>query len=241
MECSGRYIVCPDRRATQAALRPDKGTLLLSLLNARFALQLARLVSVQHSLHCGWVSLLWKVSPSVAVHSTFRERKDIWMNRAFTATLLGGILIITLGCKSKIDDKEAIRAGVIKYLTSLNMLNINAMDIKVTQATVNGNQAQAQVEIRAKSADTAGSSMQLNYSLEKRGYDWVVLKSQPAGGSMQHPAPGSMSPNGMPPGHPTVGGTGIQPSGHSDFNDIMKSTQPPAQQPPSPSSPAAKP
>ena len=91
------------------------------------------------------------------------------MNRALTATLLGALWIVTVGCKSKTDDRDAIRTGVIKYLTSLNMLNINAMDIKVTQATVKGNQAQAQVEIRAKSGDPAGSSMQLNYSLEKRG------------------------------------------------------------------------
>jgi hypothetical protein len=150
------------------------------------------------------------------------------MNRAILATLLGASLIASAGCKSKPDDKAAIRAGVIKYLISLNMLNMSAMDINVTQTTVNGNQAQAQVEIRAKAGDAAGSSMQLNYSLQKRGEDWVVVKSQPAGGSMQHPTPGSMPPNGMPPGHPGAAGQGDV----HNFSDIIRSAQPPAQQQP---------
>ena len=150
--------------------------------------------------------------------------KELWMNRALLATCLGALLLVTSGCKAKVDDKTAIRAGVIRYLTSLNMLNISAMDINVTQATVNGNQAQAQVEIKAKAGDAAGSSMQLNYSLEKRGEDWFVLKSQPAGGNMQHPAPGSMPPNGMPPNHPGAAGE------VHNFSDIIKTTQPPAQQ-----------
>jgi hypothetical protein len=143
------------------------------------------------------------------------------MNRALLATLLGAAISVSGGCKAKQDDKVAIRTGVIRYLTSLNMLNLSAMDINITQATVNGNQAQAQVEIRAKNAEP-GNSMQLTYSLEKRGEDWVVLKSQPAGGSMQHPAPGTMPP----PGHPGAAGQGDV----HNFSDIIKSAQPPAQQ-----------
>jgi hypothetical protein len=166
------------------------------------------------------------------------QRKELGMNRALLAMFLGAMLIATNGCKSKTDEKEAIRAGVIKHLTSLNMLNMSAMDINVTQATVNGNQAQAQVEIRAKNGDAAGGSMQLTYSLEKRGDAWEVVKSQPAGGTIQHPAPGTMPPGGLPPGHPSTGSAGSQSSPHSDFNDIMKTAQPPAQQQPPAQSPS---
>jgi hypothetical protein len=103
------------------------------------------------------------------------------------------------------------------------------MDINVTQATVNGNQAQAQVEIRLKNGPPDGASMKLSYNLEKRGEEWAVVKSQSAGGTMQHPAPGEMPPGGMPPGHPNVNGTtGQAPAGHPSFDDILKSTQPPA-------------
>ncbi len=155
------------------------------------------------------------------------------MKRVFWAALLGATVLFAGACKPKPDDKEAIRAGVIKYLGSLNTLNVSAMDINVTQATVNGNQAQAQVEIRLKNGPPDGASMKLSYNLEKRGEEWAVVKSQPAGGSFQHPAPGQMPAGGMPPGHPNVNGTtGQAPAGHPDFDDIMKSAQPPASQAP---------
>ncbi len=153
------------------------------------------------------------------------------MKRALFASFLGATLLVTAACKAKPDDKEAIRAGVVKYLGSLRGLNVANMDIVVTQATVDGSQAQAQVEIRAKSGDGAGGMMQLAYSLEKRGDEWVVVKSQPAGGTLQHPAPGEMPAGGaMPPGHPSVDGSSGQPV-HSDLKDMIKSAQPPAQQP----------
>jgi len=159
------------------------------------------------------------------------------MNRAFLAALLGATLFFACACKSKPDDKEAIRAGIIKYLGSLNTLNVSAMDINVTQASVNGNQAQAQVEIRLKNSPPDGASMKLSYNLEKRGEEWAVVKSQPAGGTLQHPAPGEMPPGGMPPGHPNVSGAaGQAPAGHPDFNGILKSAQPPASQAPAASS-----
>jgi len=166
------------------------------------------------------------------------------MNRAFLAVLLGATLLFAGACKSKPDDKEAIRSGIIKYLGSLNTLNVSAMDINVTQATVTGSQAQAQVEIRLKNGPPDGASMKLSYNLEKRGDEWAVVKSQPAGGTLQHPAPGEMPPGGLPPGHPNVNGSaGQAPAGHPDFNGILKSAQPPAQQAPAapPSTGSSKP
>jgi len=161
------------------------------------------------------------------------------MKRTFFAALLGATLLFAGACKTKPDDKEAIRAGIIQYLGSLNSLNVSAMDINVTQATVNGNQAQAQVEIRLKNGPPDGASMNLSYTLEKRGTEWVVVKSQPTGGTMQHPAPGAMPPGGLPPGHPDVSGSaGQAPTGHPDFNGILKSAQPPAQQAPAAPSPS---
>ena len=155
------------------------------------------------------------------------------MNRAFLAALLGATLLFAGACKSKPSDKDAIRSGVINYLASLKTLNVDAMDVIVTQTSVNGNQAQAQVEIRLKNSPPDGPSMKLSYNLEKRGEEWAVVKSQPAGGTLQHPAPGEMPPGGMPPGHPNVNGSaGQTPAGHPDFNGILKSAQPAASQAP---------
>jgi len=165
------------------------------------------------------------------------------MKRGILATLLGVTVLFAVACKSKTDDKDAIRTGVIKHLTALNMLNMSNMDVNVTSATVNGNQAQAQVEIRAKGGDPSATPMQIGYALEKRGEEWVVLKTTGMGGGMQHPGPGEAPPPGttpgaMPPGHPNVnGGSSKAPADHPDFNAILNSA--PSQQPNSQSPPPA--
>ena len=177
-----------------------------------------------------------------------QQRKEIGMRRGILAALFGSTILFAVACNSKTGEKEAIRAGVIKHLAALNMLNLNNMDVNVTQATVNGNQAQAQVEIRAKGGDPGSNAMQIGYALEKRGEEWVVLKSTGMGGGMQHPGPGEAPPAGtaqgaMPPGHPNVtGGNGQTPEAHPDFNAILNSApsqqaNPPAQPPPATSKP----
>jgi hypothetical protein len=172
------------------------------------------------------------------------------MNRRMLTGLLGALLVFTVACKSKPDDKEAIRAGVMKHLAGMQGLNVPNMVITVTQFSVNGNQATAQVEIRAKSGENSGGTMNLSYNLEKRGEEWAVVKGAPAGGTIQHPAPGEMPPGAaMSPGHP--GGAGGGGPVHPDFNEILKSGQAPAQPPaaqpapaqqtPPPTKPPAKP
>src|SRR6516164_2964623 len=152
------------------------------------------------------------------------------MNRAFLTSLLGALLLFTGACKTKTDSKDAIRAGVVKHIASMKGLNVNNMDVVVTQATVNGNSAEANVDIRAKNGDPKAPPMQLVYQMQKQGDEWVVIKGQPTGG-MAHPGPGEAPPQGTPPpGHPTTGGQ--SPGTHSDFNSILNTAQPPAQQAP---------
>jgi len=148
------------------------------------------------------------------------------MNRSLLATFLGVLLLLTGGCKSKTDEKDAIRDGVVKHLAGMNGLNVNNMTVLVTQATVNGDKAEANVDIRAKNGDPNAPPMQLVYQMQKQGNEWVVIKGQPSGG-MQHPAPGG---GALPPGHPATGGTsGQMPATHPDFNSILNTAQPPAQ------------
>jgi len=150
------------------------------------------------------------------------------MNRAILTSLLGALLLFTGACKTKTDSKDAIRAGVVKHIASMKGLNVNNMDVIVTQATVNGNTAEANVDIRAKNGDPNAPPMQLVYQMQKQGDEWVVVKGQPTGG-MAHPAPGEAPPQGaMPPGHPTTGGQA--PANHPDFNSILNTAQPQQQQ-----------
>lgn len=158
------------------------------------------------------------------------------MNRAIQASLLGVMLLFTSACKSKPDGKEAIKAGVLKHLAAMQGLNVPNMEVNVTQFTINGNQATAQVEIKAKSGDNSGGSMNLSYNLEKRGDEWAVIKGVPAGGTIQHPAPGEMPAGAMPPGHP--GSSGAGGPVHPNFNEIINSGKAPAQQAPAQQPPA---
>ena len=164
------------------------------------------------------------------------------MKRALLASLFG-VALVFAACRSKTDENEAIRAGVMKHLVALNMLNMSNMDVKVTEATINGNQAQAQVEIRSKGGDPNAPPMQIGYALEKRGEEWVVLKSTGMGGGLQHPGlgealPAGSMPGAMPPGHPNVtGGNGQKPPDHPDFNAILNSTQGSSQQQAQPQTP----
>jgi len=152
------------------------------------------------------------------------------MNRAFLATTLGALLIVSGGCKSKTNNNDAVRDGVVKHIAAMNGLNVNNMTVTVTKATFNGDTAEANIDIRAKNSDPSAPPMQMVYHLQKQGNEWVVTNSQPTGG-MQHPAPGEMPPQGqMPPGHPATGGaSGQMPANHPDFNSILNTAQPPAQ------------
>lgn len=151
------------------------------------------------------------------------------MRRAFWAALLSTFVLGAFGCKSKTDTNDAIRDGVIKHISGMSGLNVSNMTITVTKATINGDQAQADVDVRAKNGDPTVPAMQLTYELQKQGNEWVVLRGQSTGG-MQHPAPGQIPQNGaLPPGHPALDhATGQTPSNHPDFNAILNST-PPAQ------------
>jgi hypothetical protein len=154
------------------------------------------------------------------------------MKRTAYLLTVVGLLVLFVGCKKQESDADAIRAGINQHLASLKTLNLGAMDMNITNVSIQGNQAQAQVEFKPKTGAPQGAGMQVAYSLEKQNGLWVVQNTQPAGGSIQHPAPGenphmnSTSPssgsmpnfhdlvpgggnsNSLPPGHPPTNGQG---------------------------------
>jgi hypothetical protein len=157
------------------------------------------------------------------------------MKRAVYLLTLAGLLSIFVGCKKQESDADAIREGINQHLSSLKTINLGAMDMNVTNFSIQGNQAQAQVEFRPKSGGPPGAGMQVSYSLEKQNGLWVVQNTQPMGGSIQHPAPGA-NPN-MPSSNPSSGsmpnfhdlvpgggGGNELPSGHPPVNKQGNST-----------------
>src|SRR6202166_1189289 len=143
------------------------------------------------------------------------------------------VLVLFAGCKKQESDADGIRSGINQHLASLKTINLGAMDMNITNVSVQGNQARAQVEFKPKTGAPQGAGMQVAYSLQKQNGQWVVQNTQPAGGSIQHPGPGenpnanSASPSTgsmpnfrdlVPGGAGASGNSATLPPGHPPVN-----------------------
>jgi hypothetical protein len=167
---------------------------------------------------------------------------------------LAAILLATVmfsSCQKKASETDNIRAGIMKHLSSLNTLNLNAMDMSITNVNIQGDQATAIVEFRPKNGAPSGAGMQVSYALQKQGGEWVVVKNAAIGGTINHPPPGSnphmltnqqgsggnptampdllhpgaSNSNGaLPPGHPPVN---PHPNSGSSYNTPSTTTPQP--------------
>lgn len=170
------------------------------------------------------------------------------MKRLFTALLLFAAFCGVSGCQAQPSDKDAIRAGILRHLTAVGTLNMNAMTMDIRSLSINGKQAHAEVEFRPKAGAAPGAGMQVAYNLEKREGSWTVLKTQAAGGAIQHPDPnqnphqnqnvhsgalpdfhsvldptGTVTPAALPPAHPPAATPPATPqSGGPDLASARK-------------------
>jgi hypothetical protein len=145
-------------------------------------------------------------------------------------------MLLLCGCKKDIQNQEAVRQGVIAYLSK--RADLLAMDVSVTSVSFQKDEATAQVHFQAKGNSSPGAGMTMEYVLERKDGQWVVKgrtganASHGANGPAVNPAPGQGTAPGaldgmpstplsgggagsLPPGHPAVGG-GSQalPPGH---------------------------
>jgi hypothetical protein len=168
------------------------------------------------------------------------RKMELLMKRFATATLLFTAFFLNNGCTQQPSDNDAIRAGILQHLTAVGTLNISAMEMDIRGVSINGNQARAEVEFRPKSGAAPGAGMQVAYNLEKRDGSWVVLKTQAAGGMIQHPDP-NQNPHqnqdvhsGSPPNFSDVLNTsaapaqGALPPGHPPVASQQRNSQPAA-------------
>ena len=164
------------------------------------------------------------------------------MNRFVVALGLSNALFISCGCKKQQSDNDAVRAGILRHLNAVGTLNVSAIEMDMRSVSVNGNQARAEVVFRPKTGAPPGAGMQVAYNLEKRDGAWVVQKSQPAGGMIQHPDP-NKNPHQNPDVHSgslpnfsdivnPAGATpeGTLPPGHPLINSQQPGSQPNAQE-----------
>jgi hypothetical protein len=147
-------------------------------------------------------------------------------NRIVKRSLLAFLLLCALGlagCQKDIQNKDAVRQGILTYLTQNKNLSVNSMDIEVTQVTFRDKEADAVVMFKPKGGDAA-SGMSMRYTLEKQGSTWIVKKKADSGahgatspmgaGSMPMPSGAMPMPStsgAMPPGHPPTAAATPEP------------------------------
>jgi hypothetical protein len=148
------------------------------------------------------------------------HRYNRYVKRSLAAFALLGAFCLA-GCQKDIQTKDAVRQGVMTYLTQNKNLSVNSMDIEVTQVTFRDKEADAVVMFKPKGGDAA-SGMSMKYTLERQGSTWVVKKKADSGahgataptGSMPMPS-GSMpmpsTSGAMPAGHPPTGAATPEP------------------------------
>jgi hypothetical protein len=113
--------------------------------------------------------------------------------------------LLLAGCNRAPESKEAVRSAVMDHLAKNTGLDITSMTIDVGDVKFEGDKALAAVSFRPKSSPDAGMTM--NYTLERRGGNWVVAKPPESGGHGAEAQPPASQPGEqMPPGHPPVGG-----------------------------------
>jgi hypothetical protein len=138
-----------------------------------------------------------------------------------TSLLVAGLALLC-ACSRDIQNADAVRAGVLDYLTANQSrigLDPNSMQIDVTSVSFQKDEARAAVAFRPKQGGDGGAPMMINYVLDRKGNKWVVRGrtesgANPHGGSSTAPqlppghpsaaAPDSQPPAQLPPGHPPI-------------------------------------
>ena len=114
------------------------------------------------------------------------------------------LAIFAIGCAKDINNNEAVKQGVVEYLSkrmSQTGLDMNLMDVEVSSVKFDKNEAHAVVAFKPKGSATTGG-MTMNYALERQGAKWVV-KGRQDSGLNPHGTP-AVPDGALPPNHPPV-------------------------------------
>ena len=113
-------------------------------------------------------------------------------NRVVRIAALSLLLLSLAACHHGNQSNDAVRQGVLDYLSGTVQLNLQAMDVKVDSVKFEGDKAKAAVSISLK-GDTK-TMMSKEYELEQKEGKWVVTKRS---GEAGH---GAVAPGGAMPG-----------------------------------------
>ncbi len=119
------------------------------------------------------------------------------------------LLIVSLAaCNGAKKNNDAVRQGVVDYLTGKGFDIPKAMTVAVTNLEMNGSQADVTVSITPAGGAPA-QGMTMKYHLEQKGDKWAVVARQDSGASPH----GAGAMPSAPAGSEPHGGGAAPPSG----------------------------
>ncbi|HTW67880.1 MAG TPA: hypothetical protein VME17_24870 [Bryobacteraceae bacterium] len=164
------------------------------------------------------------------------------MNRSICIAAATLSVVLLCGCRKDIQNTEAVRQGVLNYLSKRP--GLLDMDVSIASVNFQKNEATADVHFQAKGNTSPNAGMNMQYVLERQGSQWVVKgrtganashgeNGQPPSAAPQPgtspgaldgmpaiPGAGGASGGGsvaLPPGHPAIGSQALPP-GHPAIN-----------------------
>ncbi len=148
--------------------------------------------------------------------------------RLLTSLISVGLILllgILAGCGSNIKTKERVESDLKTHLEKVG-LDVNRLDVSVTEVAFDKDIAHATVTFSPKGASNIHDCIMLHYTLQDKDGHWVVVgRADSQGHGMgaanpnlpaDHPPMGPGTPFGdpktpsqqsLPPGHPQVQGT----------------------------------
>jgi hypothetical protein len=132
-----------------------------------------------------------------------------------SAVLLVIVSLAACDRAKQANNNDAVRQGVIEYLTSKGFDVPKAMTVTITSVEMKGKEADATVSITPTGGDPK-AGMSMKYKLEQKGEKWAVVgRAESGAGAHEGAAMAPQAPAGSEPhggGAPPAGGSPKMPS-----------------------------
>ncbi len=112
---------------------------------------------------------------SVEKHPLHRKYFPIFYNRhvKYWLSVIVSAFFLT-GCGPDIQNKEAVKEGIVDHLKTRTDIDLSHMDVDVSSVSFREGEADATAVFKPKGSNEPGGSMSIGYTLEQKSGKWVV-------------------------------------------------------------------
>jgi len=108
-------------------------------------------------------------------NASFRDLPAIFYNRLVKYWPSVAVCALLLsGCGPDIQNKEAVREGILDHLRTRTDIDLSHMDVDISSVSFREGEADATVAFKPKGSSDPAGSMSIGYTLEKKNGKWAV-------------------------------------------------------------------